>query len=530
MRRRALVVAAPAIAAAVALSTAWVSAAAGERDHQLTITVLGRDGKPAKDHRLFLASYDRATERTPSGPNGRVRVRVPRGRYYLHGSIRAGGRTDRVTAPWLTLNGDTAITLDARTTTPVNVTVPHKDARLFDGVLNGDMIVRKGLRPVVIPGLPIADFAKLGTAQVGPNAPRGRFVGSMQVTLVAPGAAVDSPYSYTLAWFTPGRPYTGSHTVRRAELAKVRARYRPQGRDTSAGKLSLATYAPMPNARVPFATQLPVRLPGTRTEYFNVRDLTWSFGVEPAFDASKPLPDWDQQVPSRTYRAGRRYYEVWNGAGVFGPSLPPAEPEGYAGASAKALSMRVPIYGATADTSGSIKGKAHTVVYRDGAKVGRSDDAASCHLEGKPKPGRYRITTELKQSLNPTSTTIRAEWTFRYSGPTAPGKPTALPVQVIRFSPVLDETNAAPGGFPYLAGITVHRNPGAAPAAVTIPQAEVSYDDGATWRKTPVIRRGKHWAALLRHPRSGWVSLRAQATDTTGNATRLTIIRAYRLT
>lgn len=54
---------------------------------------------------------------------------------------------------------------------------------------------------------------------------------------------------------------------------------------------------------------------------------------------------------------------------------------------------------------------------------------------------------------------------------------------------------------------------------------EVSYDDGAHWTEVPVAG-GK---ALLNHPASGHVSLRAKVTDTAGNTVDQTIIRAYRL-
>ncbi|GAA2810052.1 hypothetical protein [Nonomuraea dietziae] len=54
---------------------------------------------------------------------------------------------------------------------------------------------------------------------------------------------------------------------------------------------------------------------------------------------------------------------------------------------------------------------------------------------------------------------------------------------------------------------------------------EVSYDDGATWRRQPVLPlgHGRYSAVVLRpHP-----SLRVTATDSGGNQVRQTVIRAY---
>ena len=65
-------------------------------------------------------------------------------------------------------------------------------------------------------------------------------------------------------------------------------------------------------------------------------------------------------------------------------------------------------------------------------------------------------------------------------------------------------------------------------------RVSVSYDDGATWRRVPLVpRRGDHYTAILVHPpaarTSGWVSLRAEVTDADGATLKQTTIRAYAL-
>jgi hypothetical protein len=56
----------------------------------------------------------------------------------------------------------------------------------------------------------------------------------------------------------------------------------------------------------------------------------------------------------------------------------------------------------------------------------------------------------------------------------------------------------------------------------------VSYDDGKTWKQARVEREGDGGEAQVRHPNgSGFVSVKAAATDSRGNTVEQTIIRAY---
>lgn len=66
--------------------------------------------------------------------------------------------------------------------------------------------------------------------------------------------------------------------------------------------------------------------------------------------------------------------------------------------------------------------------------------------------------------------------------------------------------------------------------AVAQPTVEVSYDDGVTWAKAKVEKKGQTWNVVLDHPRKGdYVSLRASAQDRAGNSVKQTLIRAYPL-
>ncbi len=101
----------------------------------------------------------------------------------------------------------------------------------------------------------------------------------------------------------------------------------------------------------------------------------------------------------------------------------------------------------------------------------------------------------------------------------------------VRFAPKLDVGSAAPAGRPFDIPVTVDHQQGASGVRVGATlTVEVSYDDGRTWR-TAKLRTGKQgWVATVNHPRgSGYVSLRAKATDTGGNTVTQSVIHAYRL-
>jgi hypothetical protein len=57
--------------------------------------------------------------------------------------------------------------------------------------------------------------------------------------------------------------------------------------------------------------------------------------------------------------------------------------------------------------------------------------------------------------------------------------------------------------------------------------AAMSPDGGKTWRAVPVRKVNGTWTAVVGNPASGFVSLRARATYTSGAYTEVTIIRAY---
>src|SRR5262249_13178852 len=68
--------------------------------------------------------------------------------------------------------------------------------------------------------------------------------------------------------------------------------------------------------------------------------------------------------------------------------------------------------------------------------------------------------------------------------------------------------------------------PGPASAARSF-VAEVSSNDGKTWRKVRAVRHKGSWLFAVRNPKSGFVSLRATVVSFSGDSSVETIYRAY---
>ena len=119
------------------------------------------------------------------------------------------------------------------------------------------------------------------------------------------------------------------------------------------------------------------------------------------------------------------------------------------------------------------------------------------------------------------STSVSGVWTF-----SSERGDTSLPLSTVRLSPRLDLGNNAPAGL-FAIPVTVERSTGWAAAPNRTLTAEFSVDDGRTWQPARVNGSGDRRTLQVSNPPSGFVSLRVNATDTAGNTTAMTTIRAY---
>ncbi|WP_306820051.1 hypothetical protein [Streptomyces sp. DSM 40750] len=104
--------------------------------YDVTLTMVGRDGKPAVNHMLDLTGVSGLAEGewfTPYDKDGTVELRVPEGNYILNAGIVVDPKDYGKGAAWLarltfTVDRKIFLTLDARKTKPVDITVPDAAA------------------------------------------------------------------------------------------------------------------------------------------------------------------------------------------------------------------------------------------------------------------------------------------------------------------------------------------------------------------------------------------------------------------
>lgn len=101
----------------------------------------------------------------------------------------------------------------------------------------------------------------------------------------------------------------------------------------------------------------------------------------------------------------------------------------------------------------------------------------------------------------------------------------------LRFLPGLDLNNAAPNCLFWVPLVVTHQDGSKGLRDLSV---EVSYDDGKSWRKVPALPTGQdRWLLPLSRPSGGsnskapHVSLRASATDRSGNTAEYSVLRAY---
>ncbi|MCX4963584.1 serine protease [Streptomyces sp. NBC_00654] len=511
---RTLAVAVALTAGAAPLWEATASAAASAAEpttYTLTITHLDRTGARTADYATNVTGISGpGAEETvhPYDASGTTTVRLPRGRYLLDSSLttgKEGDGTDWIVQPRLDLDRDTEVTVDARTTAPVDVRPPDRSA----GFLHSAMFVRVTHDGVTRDANLINSTPDLRVAHLGPDSEPGS-VRQWFDAYWSAGAA-DYALGYT---FTGPRALTGltRHPARR-DLATLRARGAARPGTDGAASLDL-----QPSAGPTVGLSRRLAAPGTATSYVTPERGTW--------DLTYTAPGAPGARPNRyaadgiAVRAGRTTTHTFDNA-VFGPDLtgrPGVVRQG------DRLTVDVPLL---ADGDGHVPsapsyGTARTTLHRNGVRVGsRTDAPGRAAFTVPPGNAAYRLTSTVDREGAPgTATRVTSVWTFT-SGTTA--GPVPVPVSAVRFSPALDPAGTAPANAALRVPVTVQG--AGAGGYVSTPAVSVSVDGGTTWTRVRVERG----AVTIRNPRAGkGVSLRAELTDTRGNTLTQTIIDAYR--
>ncbi|MFC0623657.1 S8 family serine peptidase [Kribbella deserti] len=342
----------------------------------------------------------------------------------------------------------------------------------------------------------------------------------------------DSPYQYQLAIPEFGKvPASVDYRLRDRELAALKVSYH---HTTTAGyvdRLVLARHGEYDLEGSAQSTQ--ERVPVRRTEYYSAGGVTWTDAVAVASVIEGPHQGYAARA--LPLEAGKTAVLAWNKS-VIGPGMPSPppwpyvqEPVGYR--EGDRLSLDPPLL-SDADGHASwgtafIFGGSGSIKLFEGERLvaGLDEPGQRLTAEVPEQETTYRLVAAVRRDDPqwPLSTNVAAEWLFR-SGRT--DAPATLPLIVVGFKPEVSLDNFAPAGRLFPIPVEVRRQHDSAGGALKLDSVEVSFDDGKTWRKQLLHRTGE---IVVNNPRSGFVSLRAAASDEAGNKVTQTVIRAYRV-
>ncbi|GLZ41832.1 S8 family serine peptidase [Actinokineospora sp. NBRC 105648] len=481
-----------------------------EQTFEITVRQLGLDGHPAI---ASQAGFTSTTTGRQWGVPASGRLRLPKGDYAVS-ALLTGDNLSWLYQPKLTVTGDTEVVLDYRLAKPIDIK-PPVDARGYFL----DVAVSYGLASV---GFTIADVTRLATAGLGDPVPGSDFTARFHTQWLT-----DDATFYGLAWFVHGAMPTGfTKRPSKRELAHVHADLRPThpAQPALRGEFPYPVEGKLPD---PFVANDTITLPRVREEYYTTEDQGTLWNTQ----LVQLQPD-GQTVestvlsPMRHYRSGRTYEETFN-HGVYGPVFPALPKEqSWVSRIGDYVHAYIPLFGDGNGNAGtSAMATTATTLYLDDKKIGESTAPPPVDFAVPAPEGNYRLVADATRAPGTAdvSTRVTASWSFRSAHTDTL---TPLPLSTIRITPNLDKANATPKGRFFAVPFSLQAQGSSDLRPAKTLSVEVSYDSGTTWQKAPVFGG----TAFLCHPnKAGTVSLRAKATDRTGQALELTVIDAYKL-
>ncbi|WP_049557426.1 S8 family serine peptidase [Nonomuraea sp. SBT364] len=488
--------------------------------YEVTITVLGRQGRPINPIQGQIYDAKTGIIHQPPFRDGVAKTRLPEGDWNFYTEA-----LEKIDGSWVMTiadsnlkidGGDQQLTVDMRQGNAAKIAVDDPSAELQRGY-----------------GLTLAHGAWNSTWSIGGDVNTDFFV----VPSHRPGLTYSletmwlhkdvspSPYVYSLVdRRTDGLPENPAYNVRRTDLAKVTATYRASGVAATGTPLAGLHDPDFPGSTL-WRLVGDIALPGTLIHYRSP-GLTYESGLEVGtslmFDGG------------RLMRRGQTR-EVWNTA-VTGPSflLPGGDRTGdkltFSGVGLFSDGGANRTGSDTAATGTATLAKDGQVLATAGLAGCSIYEPAGCELRADLPAGRgsYTLTASMGRQVphSALSTGVESVWTFP-SATTTETRP--LPLTAVRYSPQgLDDSNRAKPGSVTRLPVRIERNPGTAPLRAASVRLEMSVDDGASWRKIPVVRTGSGWSAMVPNPgTAGFVSLRAVVTDAAGLGLTQTITRAW---
>lgn len=166
-----------------------------------------------------------------------------------------------------------------------------------------------------------------------------------------------------------------------------------------------------------------------------------------------------------------------------------------------------------------------TEIYRDGRLAGTTD-GGYLYADVPAAKASYRlVTTTARTGDYPFSTSTRTEWTFVSEAAKDAEEVRQLPL--IQLDYTLDTSADGSARRDASLLVTPSHLIGGPKASLRTTAVELSYDDGAHWRKASVSSSSKGARVRLDAPRGAdFVTVRVHATDSRGNTVTQTIVRA----
>ncbi|MGW2423530.1 S8 family peptidase [Streptomyces sp. NPDC001709] len=502
------------------------TAAAVQREvesYDITLKVIGRDGKPATYYTADLSGVSglaNGTELSPYDASGTVKVRAPKGTYILNSSVDvdpndARKGLDWIAQPKLTVAKKQTITIDARKAEPVDISVPASGVTSqfaspgYSLTLGGNEYGYSWF---------LDSYKNFRTAHLGPRLPVGQLFqqwdghwtkgGGEEYDVTSGGPVRQLATGYTKHW-------------KASELATVKARL---GAATSGKTGSISATGWLAGSFGASSIDIPQKLPGTRTLHVSTGGgVLWGLQFTQYGGRDQdgfPIPDAGYELGESTFKAGRTYTRTVNTA-VFGPHV---DKDLGLYRTGNEIYGSLPLFADSGKHAGSSQfTSVNTTLYRDGTKVGANDDPLFGEATFKVPAGDagYKLTTSVKRSAKvaQASSRIDAAWTFRSKR--VAGTPVQLPASVLHYGVTTGLDSRVAAGATVTYPVTVEG--AAAGSNLKSLAVYVSYD-GKTFKKVDV-RNGK---ITVKNPAKGKsISLRSQITDKKGNTSEITIYDAY---
>ncbi|MFE9813308.1 S8 family serine peptidase [Streptomyces sp. NPDC005548] len=307
--------------------------------------------------------------------------------------------------------------------------------------------------------------------------------------------------------------------------------WRVKGSDLARVDVSFRNYRP--GKAIEFRTDVwrgwavgnPVSAPaqGERTDWVT-GDTDW---VEDAF---VPSETGQHSIGTVRYRTGKIAELNW-----FGPiQRPRMGPNGYQpvryldGVYIPAPGWGDSGSGHVGEARGNYDVKDWMSLYQGDQQLdwGNSEFLPVSGLSAKRLPYRLVVDNDRGAWGSPYSTHTLTEWKFTSA---ATGTESAEALPLIQLDYGVDTDTAGRAGRRAELTLTASHMPGTT-ATVGKPSLEVSYDDGATWQRSELVRDGNAWRTALHSPKHArFVTLRGIAKDNADNSVSQTITRAFGL-